>query len=152
MTQKAFIIFVDLIIDERLLLDELSTDGGLEALHDLLQDRLVEHQLLTVHHSVHITAGKQLSRLQDHTVGTCVKHVDPQLLVENLTGEDQHLDIRIQFLGMSAYLHADGRRPAKSKIQEHEIGLLLFDHPPVSLFVLCCPDDLGLRDVITNDA
>ena len=53
---------------------------------------------------------------------------------------------------MAADLHSDGRRASQSQVEQHQVGQLLLDESPVGGFVLCCSDDLGLRDIVTEDA
>ena len=48
--EETLIVFIDLVVDEGLLLHELTTDGSLESLDNFFEDGFVEHKFLTVHH------------------------------------------------------------------------------------------------------
>ena len=147
MTKETLVIFVNLVVHQCLLLDNLAADRGFETLDDLLEDRLVEHQLLAIHHGRDITTSQQLASLQNNTVSPGIQHVHPQFLIQDLTREDQHLHLRVQFLRVTTDLHADGGRSPKAEIKQHEVGNLLLEQSPVGWFRVCCTNHFRLWDV-----
>ena len=152
MAEEALIIFVDVVRDESLLAHDLIVDTFLEPLHDLFEDRLIEDELLTAHHSFDIIARQQFPGLEDDTVAACVEHIDPQLLIQDLTREDKHLHLRIALLRMAADLHTDSRRAAEAEVEQHEVGLLLPHQFPVGGLIGCRTEDMCLRNVVGNDS
>ena len=151
MTQEALVIFVNLVVHQGLLAHRLTAYALLETLDDFLHDRLVENHALARHHTQHITACEQFSALQTDTVATRIEHVNPQFFVENLTREDKHLNLRIGLLGLTADFHTDGGGTVQSEVEQHEVGLLLFDESPVSRLILCRSDDFRLRNLVTEN-
>ena len=77
MTEKTLVVLVDLIVYQGLLLDELTADGGLKSLDNLLENRFIEHQLLTIHHGRDITTGQQFASLEDNAVCTGIEYIHP---------------------------------------------------------------------------
>ena len=123
----------------------------LETLDNLLENRFIEHQLLALHHGHHVATGQQFATLQYDAVGTGIKHVNPQLLVEYLAREDEHLHLLVHFLGLTANLHAHGGRSAQAEVEQYKVGLLLLDKPPEADLIVGSPDDLSLRNLVTYD-
>ena len=80
----------------------------LETVNNLLQDGLVEHQLFALHNGHHVATCQQLTGLENDAVGSCIEHVDPQLLVEDFASKDEDAYLRVQLLGLTAQLNADG--------------------------------------------
>ena len=57
----------------------------------------------------------------------------------------------MQLLRVAADLDANGGRAAQSEVEQHEVGLLLLQQPPVSRLVLCCSDYFCLGNVGAHD-
>ena len=95
MAQESLVVFVNLIVEQCLLIGELAVDRQFKPLYNATQYRFVEHHGLSLHHRAHITTGEQFATLKDNTVGTGIEYIHPQLLVEYLACEDEHLDLRI---------------------------------------------------------
>ena len=151
MAQETFVVLVDFIVDERLLTGELRRHGLLETVDDAFENGLVEHQRLALHDGAYVVARQQFAALEDDAVSTCIEHVDPQFLVEYFTREDEHLDLRIHLLGLTAYLDADSRGAAQSEVEQDKVGLLFLDESPERQLVVGSTDDFCLGDFVTND-
>ena len=152
MAQEALVILVYLIIDESLLAHQLAIHALLEAIHYLVQDRLIEHHLLAAHAASHIATSQQLATLQDDAIATGIKHIHPELLIQYLAREDEHLHLRILLLGLATYLHPHCSGTAQSQVQEHQVGQLLLDEFPIGYLVFGCTYNLSLRNVVLEDA
>ena len=57
MAQETFVVLVNLVVDQCLLLHQLGIDSTLEALDNLTENGLVEHQLFAVHYALYIMTG-----------------------------------------------------------------------------------------------
>ena len=84
--------------------------------------------------------------------GSGIEHVNPKLLVQDFAGEDEYAHLRIHLLGLTAYLDADSRGAAQSEVEQHEVGLLLFDESPEGSLVLSRADDFRFWYLVTYDA
>ena len=94
----------------------------LESFYNLLKDWFIKYQSFSLHHSIHITTGKEFSCLKDDTIGTRIEHIHPELLIEYLTCEDKYLDVWMHLFSRTAYLHSDSSRASKSEIQEEKVS------------------------------
>ena len=123
MAQETFIVFVNLIAYQSLLMIHLLLYCIAELIHYLLEYGLVEHIFLAVHHAQNVVAGEQLATLKNDAVAMSVQSVHPQLLVEYLAGEDEHLHVLVFRLQLLADFDADGCAAAQSEVEQHEVGL-----------------------------
>ena len=151
-TEETLVVLVDLVVDEGFLLHKLTTNGGLETLDNLFEDGFVEHEFLAIHHGRDIATREQLARLEDDTIGTCIEHIDPELFVEDLAREDEHLDIGMEFLGVAANLDAHRGGASKAQVEQHEVGLLLFEQSPVGWFVFGRSYHFCFRNIAPDDS
>src|SRR5574344_3073196 len=124
MSEKTFVIFVYLIVDQCLLTDQLVIDGIFEPFHDFLQYRLVEHETFAFHHTTHITTGQQLTAFKDNTVSSCVKYIDSQFLVQYFACKNKHFHFLTGFLCLSTYFDSYSCRTAQTWIEKHKIRIM----------------------------
>ena len=82
MTQKAFVVFVYLIVYKSLLPYQCAADVFLKPLHYFLQYRLVENHSLSGHYAGNILTCEHLPAFQDDAVATGIEHIHPQFLVK----------------------------------------------------------------------
>ena len=152
MAQETLVVLINLVVDEGFLTSQLRRDSMLEAIDNLLQDGLVEYQLLAFHDGHHVTTRQQFATLQNDAVGTRIEHVHPQFLVEYLARKDEYLHLRIELLGLTADFHTYRCRATQSEVEQHEVGLLLFDESPEGSLVLSRADDFRFWYLVTYDA
>ena len=152
MAQKTFVILINLVIDQCLLTSQLRRDGMFETLDNLFENGLVEHQLLALHHRHDVVTGQQFTALQDNTIGTGIEHVNPKFLVQYLARKDEHFHLFVEFFGLTTDFNTNGGRTAQSKVEQHEVGLLLFDQSPKAGLIFCSPNNLSFGNLMTYNA
>ena len=152
MSEETLVVFVYLVVDDGFLTHHLTAYIVLEQLYDALKDGLIEHQLLAIHYTHDIVACEHLAGLEDDTITSGIKNIDPKFLVECLPGENQYLDVWMLFLCVTANLNTYGGGATQSQVEQNEVGQLFLQQLPVFLLVVGGADNVGLGYVVANDA
>ena len=116
--QETLVITVNLVVDERLLARCIAAHILTETLNEFFEHRLVEDIALACHHIVYLVFCEQFACLERYTVGTGIEHIDPQLLVEELACEHEHLHLWMLFFHSRTDFHTHSCRATKTKVKE----------------------------------
>ena len=54
MTEKTFVVFINIVTDDSFLTLSIISNRFLETIYNLFQNRIVEYQFLSIHHSLYI--------------------------------------------------------------------------------------------------
>ena len=77
MAEEALVVFVDVVVDERVLSHGVLEDGVAETLEHLFEDWLVEDHALAVEDALHVATGEEFAALEYDAVSSCIKGIDP---------------------------------------------------------------------------
>ena len=116
MAQKTFVVLVYFVSDESLLPKDLCAYHTLKLLYNFLENRLIKHQALAIHHAYYIIARKQFATFKYNSIASGIKNIEPKFLVEYLPCEDKHLHLRKLLLGVATNLNANSGRATQSKV------------------------------------
>ena len=152
MTQKAFVVFVNLVAYKCFLVIHLLLYCVAKLVYNLFKNRLIENILLAIHHAQHIIACEQFATLQNDAVTMGVQSIYPQLLVEYLACKDKHLHILMLRLQLLANLHTDGCASTKTEVEKHKIGLVGCEHFPERVLRIGCSYNLCLGHLAMQES
>ena len=108
MSQKAFVVLVNLIVYERIALVRLAIDDSFETCHHTLQERLVENHASAIHDKLHVIALKKITGLENDSVRTGIQHLNPKFFIEYLARKDEDAKGRISGSKLTTNVHSDG--------------------------------------------
>ena len=151
MSQETFVILINIIIDHSFLTSCLTENRTSEPCKDFFENRLIENQSFPIHHTLHITFGKQFTTFENDSISPSIKHINPKLFVQGLTRKDKHMKLLILLSEFSTNLHSNGSRSTKSKVKQHKVRHLHFHKIPEILLILSCTDNRSLRNLISKN-
>ena len=151
MAKKTLVIFINIIVDYRFLTLGIIRYRLFETIYDLLQNRIVEYQLLAVHHSLYVCLGQQFSCFENNAIRSCIQHIHPQFFIQYFPRKDQYTNPLITFKNIPADINANRRRTSQSQIQQNQIGKLRFHQRPELAFCHCRADHFCVGYLMTEN-
>ena len=151
MTEKSFVVLVNVIIDNCLLTTLFHCHRLQETGYNLFQYRLVKYHLLSIHDGLHIGRSQQFTGLQDDAYCPSPKRIHPKFLVQNFSGENKHLQLRTFPMKTGANLHANGGRTSQPQVKQHHIGRTCLHQFPELFLGHGRTNDLRIRYFVTEN-
>lgn len=149
-TQESLVVLIYIVGYDGFVALSLSMYSITESADNLLQYRLIEDIVLSLHDAAYLASCKEFARLEHYTAGSSVESVDPKFLVEYLTCKDENFDLRKTLLDGTTNGYSYRGRASKSEVKQHHIGQLLFHELPKVLFVHGSTDNLCFGNLITE--
>ena len=151
MPQETFVVFINFIPQQGILLPPFRLHGLHETFHDDFQGRLVEHIISPFHSLTHVPARNQFASLQDNAVRSGFQSIRPKPFIENLACENQYAHVGVFLSRLTADVYTHGSRTTKPQIEQQQLGDMHPQPCPQLFLVHCRPDDFRLGNFSAQD-